>query len=245
VSRARQLLHSFDPLLQIALLISLAEAYRILRTLIPTDWARAMANAQQIVRFEQVTHIEWERGIQETFLRFPELIKAMNWFYLSSHFFVTGAFFVWLYWRNRDGFSIFRNGFLFGTAIALVIHWRYPTAPPRLAGLGIKDTVDLYSGVNLGEPHHERFSNPVAAVPSLHAGWAVAVGVGLELYARNVLLRMAGVLYPAAVLLTIIVTGNHFVFDAIGGVLVMAIGFAATGRLRVSSREPAYAHSSS
>ena len=240
MSRARRLLHPFDPLLQIALVISLAQAYRILRTLIPTDWAQATANARQIVSIEQMMHLGWERSLQESFMRFPELIKAMNWFYLASHFFVTGAFFVWLYLRNRDGFSIFRDGFLLGTAIALVIHWRYPTAPPRLAGLGIKDTIELYSGVNVGEPHRERFSNPVAAVPSLHAGWAVALGVGLRLYARNVLLRIAGVLYPAAVLLTIIVTGNHFVFDAIVGVLVMAIGFALTVRLRLGGREPAY-----
>ena len=45
--------------------------------------------------------------------------------------------------------------------------------------MGIKDTIDLYSGVNIGSPHHERFSNPVAAVPSLHAGWAIALGAAL------------------------------------------------------------------
>jgi hypothetical protein len=40
---------------------------------------------------------------------------------------------VWLYWRSREGFAIFRDGFLLATAIAPVIHWRYPTAPPRRA----------------------------------------------------------------------------------------------------------------
>ena len=151
----------------------------------------------------------------------------MNWFYLSSHFLVTGVFFVWLYCRDRDGFAIFRDGFVVATALALVIHWRYPAAPPRLAHVGVRDTIDLYSGVNIGRPHHERFSNPVAAVPSLHAGWALAVGAGLLLYARNPIAQIAAVLYPAAVLLTIFVTGNHFVFDAVAGALVMAVGFAA------------------
>jgi membrane-associated phospholipid phosphatase len=244
VSRARRLLFRLDPLLQIGLVIGLAEAYRLLRRLIPTDWPLAMANAQHVLKLEQVTHLAWEKGIQDTFLRFPELVKAMNWFYLSSHFIVTGAFFVWLYWRNREGFSIFRDGFLLATAISLVIHWRYPTAPPRLAEMGIRDTIDLYSGVNIGKPHHERFSNPVAAVPSLHAGWALALGVGVVLYARNYLLRALGVLYPSAVMLTIVVTGNHFIFDAVAGALVMAVGFAATAPFRVGAREPAYARSS-
>jgi hypothetical protein len=243
VSRARRLLYRLDPLLQIGLVIGLAEAYRLLRRLIPTDWPLAIANAHHVLKLEQVTHLAWEKGIQDTFLRFPELVKAMNWFYLSSHFIVTGAFFVWLYWRNREGFSIFRDGFLLATAISLVIHWRYPTAPPRLADMGVRDTIDLYSGVNIGKPQHERFSNPVAAVPSLHAGWALALGVGLVLYARNFFLRAAGVLYPSAVLLTIVVTGNHFVFDALTGGLVMAVGFAATAPFRVGAREPAYARS--
>ncbi len=244
MSRARRLLYRLDPVLQISLVIGLAEAYRLLRRLIPTDWPQATANANHVLRLEQVSHFAWEQGIQHWFLRFPELVRGMNWFYLSSHFVVTGAFFIWLYWRNREGFSIFRDGFLLATAIALVIHWRYPTAPPRLAHMGVRDTIDLYSGVNIGRPHHERFSNPVAAVPSLHAGWALALGVGLMLYARNFFLRAVGVLYPSAVMLTIVVTGNHFIFDAVAGALVMAVGFAATAPFRVAAREPAYARSS-
>jgi hypothetical protein len=43
------------------------------------------------------------------------------------------------------------------------------------------------------------------------------------------------------VLLTIVVTGNHFVFDAVAGVLVMAFGFALTAPLRLRATEPAYA----
>jgi PAP2 superfamily len=215
--------------------IGLAEVYRLLRRLIPTDWPQAIANAHHVLRLEQVGHLDWEDGIQAWFLHFPTLVRGMNWFYLSSHFLVTGAFFVWLYWRNREGFAIFRDGFLLATAIALVIHWRYPTAPPRLAHMGIKDTIDLYSGVNIGRPHHERFSNPVAAVPSLHAGWAMALGAGLLLYARNIVARAAGVVYPLAVLVTIVVTGNHFIFDALTGGLVMAVGFAATAPFRVGA----------
>ena len=244
MGRARRLLFRLDPVFQIGLVIALAEIYRLLRRVLPTDWPQAIANAQHVERLEQVSHFAWEEGIQDWFLvRAPDLVKGMNWFYLSSHFVVTGAFFIWLYLRDREGFAIFRDGFLLATAIALVIHWRYPTAPPRLAGIGIKDTIDLYSGVNIGTPHHERFSNPVAAVPSLHAGWALALGVGLVVYARSSFLKLLGLAYPAAVLLTIVVTGNHFIFDAIAGALVMAVGFAATAPFRIGVSEPEYARS--
>jgi hypothetical protein len=241
VVAARRWLRRLDPVIQIGLLIALAEAYRLLRTVLPTDWPRAIANAHQVFHLERVLGLDWEGWLQRSFMQWPDLIRGMNWFYVSSHFVVTGAFFIWLYWRKRDGFALFRNGFLLATAISLVIHWRYPTAPPRLADIGIKDTVDLYSHFNIGRPHDERFANPVAAVPSLHAGWAIALGVGLVMYARTRLGRSVGVLYPAAVLLTIVVTGNHFIFDAVAGVLVMAFGFALTAPFRLRASEPAYA----
>jgi hypothetical protein len=241
VVAVRRWLRRLDPVVQIGLVIGLAEIYRLLRTVLPTDWPRAIANAHHVLRLEQVLGLDWEGWLQRVFLQWPELVRGMNWFYVSSHFVVTGAFFVWLYWRNREGFALFRDGFLLATAISLVIHWRYPTAPPRLADIGIKDTVELYSHLNIGRPHAERFANPVAAVPSLHAGWAVALGIGLVMYARSVAGRLAGILYPSAVLLTIVVTGNHFVFDAVAGVLVMAFGFAMTAPFRLRTQEPAYA----
>jgi hypothetical protein len=241
VAAARRCLRRLDPLIQIGLVIGLAETYRLLRTVLPTDWPQAIANAHHVFHLERTLGFAWEGWLQRTFMQWPELIRGMNWFYVSSHFVVTGAFFVWLYWRNREGFALFRDGFLLATAIALLIHWRYPTAPPRLAHIGIKDTVDLYSHLNIGRPHHERFANPVAAVPSLHAGWAVALGVGIVMYARSLAGRLLGFLYPAAVLLTIVVTGNHFVFDAVAGVLVMAFGFALTAPIRLRTTEPAYA----
>jgi membrane-associated phospholipid phosphatase len=104
-----------------------------------------------------------------------------------------------------------------------------------------RDTIDLYSHFNIGRPHHERFSNPVAAVPSLHAGWALGVGAGLLLYARTAVAKLVGFAYPLAVLVTLVVTGNHFFFDTIAGALVMALGFAATAPFRARAAQPAYA----
>ena len=38
-------------------------------------------------------------------------------------------------------------------------------------------------------------------------------------------------LYPIAVVLTIVVTGNHFVLDALAGMLVLGLGFAVAAVL--------------
>ena len=53
MSRARRLLLRVDPFLQIGLVIALAEAYRLLRRLLPTDWPQAIANAQHVERLER------------------------------------------------------------------------------------------------------------------------------------------------------------------------------------------------
>jgi PAP2 superfamily len=165
----------------------------------------------------------------------------MNLFYFIGHFVLTGVFFLWLYRSSRDGFRSFRNGFIVATAIAVLIHWSFPTAPPRVVGdLGIMDTLRVFWNIDIGSPHTSAFSNPVAAVPSLHAGWAVGVGIGLVRYAQKPSLRVLGAVYPVAVLLTIVVTGNHFIFDAVAGMAVLAAGFAVAEIPRFRWRELGY-----
>jgi hypothetical protein len=170
-----------------------------------------------------------ERRLQEFFLQnVPNIVQAMNVFYFVGHFALTGVFFVWLYVRSHNGFRSFRNAFIVSTAIALMIHWRFPTAPPRLAGVGLEDTLAQLSNIDIGSPHSSSYSNPVAAIPSLHAGWAAAVGWGIGRYTSHWLSRILAMAYPVAVFLTIIVTGNHFVLDALAGVAVMIVGLGVT-----------------
>src|SRR3954454_23655843 len=232
--------------MQVVVVVVAIEAYELLRHAMKPNWAIAERHAQDVVSWERSMHIEWEEGLQQTFLRLPEVVRAMNVFYFVGHFVLTSIFFFWLYHTNRDAFSRFRNGFLIATFIALVIHWRFPTAPPRLANVGLEDTLRSLSDIDIGSATSSSFSNPVAAVPSLHAGWGLGVGngpvvfarplswkgvgggVGLVVFARPLIWKAIELAYPIAVLLTIVVTGNHYVFDALMGYAVMAVGFLVT-----------------
>lgn len=227
-----------DGLHQILIVAGGFEVYELLRHFITPNWAAAYTNAQRVIDLERWGHFAWEQSLQHVFLEVPDLVKAMNLFYFVGHFILTGIFFTWLYFRSREGFRSFRNGFIVATALALAIHWKFPTAPPRLANDGIEDTLRLLSNIDIGSPNTRSYSNPVAAVPSLHAGWAVGVAIGILRYANARWLKVLGVLYPVAVGLTIVVTGNHFIFDAIAGVLVMAIGFMVSFRLLRTRAEP-------
>jgi hypothetical protein len=236
MTRVRAAVTRFYGVTQIAIVVAGIEAYELLRHTITPNWEVAERHAQDVLSVERFAHIEWEEGLQQTFLRVPELVRMMNVFYFVGHFVLTSVFFFWLYHANRSGFRRFRNGFLSATFIALVIHWQFPTAPPRLAGVGLEDTLRQLSNIDIGSPTSSSFSDPVAAVPSLHAGWAVGVGVGLILYARPLFWRLVGVFYPVAVVLTIVVTGNHFIFDAIAGIAVMALGFWLSETLFTNGR---------
>ena len=158
-----------DGLQQIGVVVVGFEIYELLRRLMAPNWPVAIANAQRIEDLERSGHFAWEQGMQRAFLGVPELVRAMNLFYFVGHFILTGVFFTWLYFRSRDGFRSFRNGFLIATAVALFVHWQFPTAPPRLAQSGIMDTLRSLSHIDIGSPSSSSYSNPVAAVPSTAA----------------------------------------------------------------------------
>jgi hypothetical protein len=221
-----------DGLRQIAVVLIAVGVYELARFSIEPNWSAAMVNAHRIERLEEALLLSWERPVQDAFLSVPEVVRAMNVFYFVGHFLLTGIFFFWLYHRSRSGFRVFRDGFLIATMVSLLIHWGFPTAPPRLADAHMLDTLRVLSGIDIGSQASTTLSNPVAAVPSLHAGYALGVGIGVFRYAGSRLLRGLGVVYPALVVLTIVVTGNHFVLDAVAGALVLGLGFAVAPPVR-------------
>jgi PAP2 superfamily len=233
---ARRLTARRDGLAQIAVVLGAVAIYEAARLAMTPNWAQAFANARRIETAEQVLGFAWEQSLQRAFLALPDLVHALNLFYFVGHFLITAIFFLWLYHRSSDGFRSFRDGFLLATAIAVAIHWLFPTAPPRLAGVGLEDTLLVLSGIDIGSPHSSALSNPVAAVPSLHAAYAVGVGIGVWRFGRSHLARLAGLLYPPLVVLTILVTGNHFVLDAVAGVAVLGAGFLLAPLLRTRLR---------
>jgi PAP2 superfamily len=118
-----------------------------------------------------------------------------------------------------------RNVLIAATGIALVFYVVFPVAPPRLAGLGFVDTVTHSAKVNLSSDLLGSLYNPFAAVPSLHFGYALLVGVTLATVARRRVVRILGWAYPAVMLLVIVATGNHFFFDAAAGAAAIGAGY--------------------
>ena len=95
------------------------------------------------------------------------------------------------------------------------------------------------TGLDLSSDLLGALYNPFAAVPSLHFGYALIIGVALATIAERRWVRVLGGLYPAAMLLIIVATGNHFFVDAALGGLAVLVGWLAARMLLEDSRTPA------
>jgi hypothetical protein len=137
----------------------------------------------------------------------------------------------WVHRARRDAFALVRTTLVTTTAISLAIYVVYPAAPPRLSGLGFSDTVTQQAHVNLSSDALGSLYNPFAAVPSLHFGYALLVGIVVCTLASRRWVRLVGAAYPAFMLFTIVATGNHFFFDAAAGGVVTVVGFLAARAL--------------
>ena len=66
--------------------------------------------------------------------------------------------------------------------------------------------------------------SPYAAMPSAHIAFALIVAGTVFALARSRAVRVAALLYPLAVLLEIVATGNHIWLDAAGGTVAASVG---------------------
>lgn len=220
-----------------AVVLLLYGLYETSRGLVAGDPAAAVQHARTIASLERSLHIFVEGNVQRAAHALPGLIGALGILYLTLHLAVTGGYLLWLHRRRPAAFPVVRTALLIGSALALIGFVAFPTAPPRLAALGIADTI---SGghVDLNHGLVSALYNPFAAVPSMHVGYAVIVAASLIRHGARPALRLLGALYPLVVLLVIVATGNHFLIDALAGVTVAALAGAAAAVTMALRRGP-------
>ena len=234
--------------IEVAGAVALYAVYELVRGVGSEDFGAARLHTDDIVGLERSLGIYWEHGVQTASLGVPGLGSLLGFLYLSLHLVGTGAFLVWVHRRRRSAFALVRTTIMLATAIALVGYVLYPAAPPRLAGLGFDDAVSSHTKLNLSSDLLGALYNPIAAVPSLHFGYALIVGAGMAWLAKRRWVKLVGAAYPLAMLYIIVATGNHFLFDAAAGGLVVVAAWllarAVAGPARPSGRFRAWPSSS-
>lgn len=196
----------------------------------------AVRNAEDIHRLERAAGIAWERPAQLAVLGHDAVVRVANWVYIFGHWPVLLLAGILLFNLRRREYLLLRNVCLISGGLGLVVFALFPVAPPRLAGLGAVDTVTRYaSGYRTVLP--PSLVNEYAAMPSFHAGWNVLLGIVVYRATANLTLRSLAIVGPAAMVVAVVVTANHYVLDVFAGTaIVVATVLAYDARDRARTR---------
>jgi hypothetical protein len=182
----------------------------------------ALANAGRIAHVERLFGVDWEGAAQSAILGHDALVRLANWVYIFGHWPLLLLSGVLLFRYRRREYYLLRDVCLISGAIGLVIFALFPVAPPRLAGSGVVDTITYYAG-GYRTVLPSSLVNEYAAMPSFHAGWSVLLGIVVFRASSRWPLRAFAVLMPAAMVVAVVVTANHFVLDVfVGTAIVLA-----------------------
>src|SRR3954454_23152194 len=186
----------------------------------------AKANADWIMSAEHHLGVASEASVQHG-LRGTWMLWILNHLYLAAQLVVLPGSLIFLYHRSRPLYERLRNTILATWLISIPVYAAFPVAPPRLADIALVDTTTNQTGVPLDSGLTTSFYNELAAVPSLHVGFAVAIGIALAAAVRHPLLRLAALSWGPLIGLAVVATGNHFVFDVAAGIVAAAAGCVA------------------
>ena len=176
----------------------------------------ARENARDLLALERTLGLDVEAGVQALLVDVQPLTTAANWIYIWGHWPAIAGVLLWLAMTNRTVFLRMRNAMIASGAMGLCVYTTYPVAPPRLLDAGYVDTITEQSrSYRVLQP--PAFVNQYAAMPSLHVGWDLVLGLSVVAAGGTVLVRTLGRLMPVVMAAATVLTANHYVLDVLAG----------------------------
>ena len=213
---------------EVVLVVAAYFAYFLVRGATEGSLGTATTHAYDIVRLERDLGLFQERRLQELITGRQWMVDVANWVYIWGHWPVIALVATWLFLARRRTYYLFRNAFVISGAIGLFVFALYPLAPPRLiADLGIVDTVTLHShSYRVLQP--PALVNQYAAMPSLHFGWNLLIGIALVGEAERWPARALGLVLVPLMWMSVVLTGNHFIIDTVAGAGLALFGLGVS-----------------
>jgi membrane-associated phospholipid phosphatase len=208
------------------------------RGLITTRIGVAYENAERIVGWEQAAGVFVEPRLQSALAEHSTLNEILGAIYIYGHWPVLLSTLLWVLIRHREAYRLFRNAMLISGMAGVVIFALFPVAPPRfLPTYGFVDTVaEQTPAYRVLQP--PMFVNQYAAVPSLHLGWNLLMGIAVITLAGHRVLRWFGALMPLLMLAAIVLTGNHYLFDGLAGTVLALLALLVARAWQRRRRPP-------
>jgi PAP2 superfamily len=222
--------------------------YSAIRNANGTHPLHAFDDARRIISLEHHLGIFHEATMQRWALHFKPLIIAANYMYGSLHFIVTIGVAVWLFRHCSDDYPRYRNTLAITTALALIGFTVFPLMPPRLLDqyaldhhlhlhFGFIDTLDKYpTPWSFDSGRMKSISNQFAAMPSVHIAWSTWCALALVPRTKSRAKKILAAGYPVITLIVIVITANHYVIDAAGGLLILSFGWVLANRFTRAGR---------
>ncbi len=189
----------------------------------------AIHDGSAILELERKLHIAVELQTNHWLAAHRMLAYAEGWYYQVAHLTVTLAVLLFCYLRHPALYRPARNALVLINVFGLLVFWVYPVAPPRL--LPSAGFVDITMQTGASDASNTSAPNPYAAMPSLHTGWAIWVVVIGFLAIRAMVTRTLLLVHAALTFVVIVATGNHYLLDLAGGLLVGLLALVLTGLL--------------
>jgi len=206
--------------------------YRLVEGIVGGSTAVAFSHARELVSLERSLHVFVEPQIQGWATSSHLLVVIAAWIYINAQTTILAALLLYLYIAHNRSYYFVRNMLFVGMALCLVGYGVFPTAPPRfLPEWGFIDTIQQVTGVSGNSTIAHVFFNPDAAVPSMHVACAVMLGWTLVRLVRNRVAKVFWALWPLFITFLTVITGNHFLIDAVLGLGVAGVSLVAARSL--------------
>lgn len=217
---------------EVALLMVAYAAWQYAGSLTFGGLDKAVDSGRQVARLEQI--LGWPSGaaMQAPVLGHEWVMRIADTFYATAHITVFVITLSWVFLRHRPDWPFTRTTVFLTTGACLLIQYK-PVAPPRLIPeLGVVDTaartgLSVYTAIP--------GANQYSAMPSVHIAWAAAVALLIIVIARSPW-RWLALLHPLATTWVVVVTGNHYLMDAVVAVILLAGACAVA--LAIPSQRP-------
>jgi membrane-associated phospholipid phosphatase len=181
----------------------------------------ALGHGLDVVRGEKRVGLFIEPHLNRWITEHSWLSSATSYYYQFE--FYTVAFIVlgFCWWSRPHIYRWARNALVLTNVVGLVVFVIYPTMPPRLLpGTQFTDSV---AEAGFGSDHGGPIpADQYAAMPSLHAAWAIWVAVVLALVVRRRWPRLVVFAYPLVTTFAVMATANHYLFDVFAGAATIA-----------------------
>jgi hypothetical protein len=225
-----------NPLVELVFLLLWFLLFTRLDAAVGKDLAAATANALALQSIEHAVHLDIERGANG-WLTGQLFLSHLAVYLYRLYYVAVAAVLVWVFLRHAEVYRKVRRTMVAMMVLVLPVYWAVPMSPPRSALPGAVDIVARYD--ILPQASRESWTSPShhTAMPSLHVGWSLwcAYAVWTALRGTHPRLALVSWLFPLLMAADVLATGNHYVLDLAGSIVLLAASIGAAsvwGRLR-------------